>query len=91
MCFILFFVISSYYYGILVCHIDLSFIFVFRDFVVLLQRLILYRRLVTAFCFSLSCCDVLFVCVRFKQIKHIRSNIHNKSNYGHQYVAKLES
>ena len=68
-------------------HIDLGFILFF---VVLSRRLVLYL-LVKTFCFSWSCCDVLFVCGRFKHKKNILSNRDNKSDYDCHYAAKMES
>ena len=56
-----------------------EFYFVFRDFIV------------TIVCFLSFCCDVLFVCHQFRRAKHIQSTRDNKSDYGRQYVVKLES
>ena len=47
-----------------------GFYFVFYDFVVLSQRLVLCH-LITTFYFSSSYYDVLFVCGQFKWVKHI--------------------
>ena len=67
-----------------------EFYFVFRDFIVLLRRLVLCHLLVTTFCFSSSYCDILFVW-EMKRVKHIRSNRDNKLYYGNHNVVELMS
>ena len=48
-----------------------GFYFILYDFIVLLECLVLYCRFVMTFCFSWSYSSILFVYMRFKQLKHI--------------------
>ena len=42
-------------------------------------------------CIMSSCCDILFMFGRFIWVKHIRSVMNNKLDYGSQYVTEFES
>ena len=54
-----------------VCVCMCEFYFVFHDFVVWLRRLVLCHSFVMTFCYLLSYYNVLFVCKRFRRVKHI--------------------